>query len=173
VQIAQQAFLVSYLVAECALSLAAAGSILALAQAGGLIGRLFWGAMPAHRVSAFAALIVIGSGITLCAVLLGALGNKLPFAVLATLCFLFGATSAGWVGVHIAEVARLAPQDAVGPVTAAILVIGLPGLILGPLAFSALAAATSFGFGFCAFALLSLAGVAALATARQEAPAHT
>ena len=166
VQVCQQAFLVSYLVAECLLSLRAAGMLLALAQVGGLFGRIFWGALAGHNAGksgAIATLIATGAGMALCAFALGVWGSVLSLPVLGTLCFCFGTTSAGWVGVHIAETARMVPAEAVGQVTGAMLVTGVAGLILGPLSFAALAAATSFGSAYCVSGLVAVLGALSLA----------
>jgi MFS family permease len=162
VQMCQQTFLVSYLVTECSLSLAIAGALLALAQIGGLLGRVFWGAIVGRAVGAMTTLVITGAATALCALALGAWGTQLALPALAALCLCFGMTSAGWVGVHIAETARLAPHDAVGQVTGAMLVLGVAGLILGPLAFAALAAASSFGTSYSAASLVALLGVMAL-----------
>jgi predicted MFS family arabinose efflux permease len=164
VQVCQQAFLVSYLVAECSLSLALGGSLLALTQVGGLLGRIFWGAIAGRGIGAIAALVLTGAGMALCALVLGTWGAVMPLPGLAALCFAFGMTSAGWVGVHIAETARLVPIESVGQVTGAMLTMGVAGLILGPLAFAALAAVTTFGQSYSAAGLVALLGVIALTT---------
>jgi hypothetical protein len=94
---------------------------------------------------------------------LGLFGDRLPMPALASVCFLYGLTAGGWAGIHIAETARLVPLEAVTPVTSAVLVIGCAGLVLGPIAFGALAAATSFGTAYVGASACALAGVLALA----------
>jgi hypothetical protein len=86
--------------------------------------------------------------------------------LLGLMCFLFGLTSAGWNGVFLAEVARLAGGE-IARVTGGVLVIAYAGLILGPLAFSMIAAALTLGAGFAAMGLGTLAGSAALGAGRR------
>jgi sugar phosphate permease len=160
------AFLVSYLVEECGLSLLQAGALMAISQAGGLFGRVLWGVLSGRVLSAAAILVVIGVGMVLSAGVLGLYGHRLPLPALGLACFCFGATAGGWAGVHIAETARLAPADAVTEVTGAVLVVGAVGLVLGPMAFAALAAVTSFGAAYVAAAFCALAGVLALLVRR-------
>lgn len=156
------AFLVSYLVEECGLSLVRAGVLMAIAQVGGLFGRILWGALSDRVLSAVGILIVIGVGMVLSAAILGLYGDRLPLPALAVVCLCFGTTAGGWAGVHIAETARLVPPEMVTEVTGAVLVIGAVGLVLGPIAFAALAAVTSFGAAYIAAAFCALAGVLAL-----------
>jgi len=162
-QICLGTFLVSYLVAERGTSLAFAGSILALSQAGGLIGRVGWGAIARRMLGARAVLTLIGAAIVVCAALLGTFGTTVPVPVLALVCFVFGLTAAGWNGLHLAEVARLAPPGQVAQVIGATFILGMLGLILAPLAFGAIAAVSSYGTAYVAIGGLSVVGILVMA----------
>jgi len=162
VHMALIAFLVSFLVEEGGLSLPQAGALMAIAQFGGLVGRILWGILSGRFMSAVSLLVLIGAGMLGCAAVLGLFGDRLPVAALALVCLGFGMTAGGWAGIHIAETARLAPPDAITQVTSAMFVIGALGLVLGPVAFSALAAVTSFGTAYVGAAGCALAGMLAL-----------
>ncbi|MCC6474586.1 MAG: MFS transporter [Burkholderiales bacterium] len=161
-QIYGQVFVVTFLVKEAGFSLALAGMMLAAVQAGGLIGRLVWGALCSRGFPAVTALVTMGLGASACSSALGLWAASIPPPLLAALCFLFGATAAGWQGVLVGESARLVPLDALGQVTGAMMVVGTAGLLLGPIAFAALAAATSYGAAYVAAAAFGLAGAAVL-----------
>ena len=55
---------------------------------------------------------------------------------------LVGATSMGWNGVHMAELARASPATLIGDVTSGASLFGFVGSICGPLAFAVIASKT-------------------------------
>ncbi|RYE29399.1 MAG: YbfB/YjiJ family MFS transporter, partial [Hyphomicrobiales bacterium] len=62
---------------------------------------------------------------------------------------LVGATSMGWNGVHMAELARVSPPALIGDVTSGASLFGFVGSICGPLAFAVIANRTgSFDWPF-------------------------
>jgi MFS family permease len=158
-QIALNAFLVSYLVADLRLGLAEAGMLLAAAQAGGLVGRLGWGAASGRLMGARGLLTLIGVVMAVCSLALGLAGPMMPTALLAVVVFVFGMTASGWNGVFLAEVARLSPPGQVGRVTGAVFLIGTAGLIIAPPAFSAMASRWDYGAGYLMMAVWAAAGV--------------
>ena len=168
-QVSVNAFLVSYLVGEIHFTLALAGSMIAAVQAGGLIGRLLWGALSGRVIGARPLLAALGAGIAACAFALGGVAPVLPTYALLALCFCTGLTANGWNGVFLAEVARRSPRDEVGRVTGAIFIFGTAGLMLGPLAFSTFAAYAGFASGYVMMSLWSALGVAALLPLRRAA----
>ncbi|MDN3272716.1 MFS transporter [Frankia sp. RB7] len=147
---------------ELGLSHVEAGTALACAQAGGLVGRLGWGFVAMRLNASRMVLVIIGLGMTFCAALLGldgaSLGRSWQFAV-ATL---FGLTASGWNGVFVAEIARLAPQDRIGETTGAVLTASYAGLLAAPALVSILDGAASLGAAFFALACLALCGTVAL-----------
>jgi Na+/melibiose symporter-like transporter len=157
-QLALNAFLVTFAVERLALPHVTAGLLLATAQGGGLCGRLFWGAV-ATRVGASAVLAGLGFAMAAAAAAMALIGPSLPLAALFALAFAFGVTASGWNGVFLAEVARLAPEGRVGEATGAVLLASYTGLVVGPSLVSAVAWLHSLGG---AYALLG--ALCALAT---------
>lgn len=161
-QIALNGFLVSFLVASAGKSLATAGALLAAAQFGGFLGRLGSGALAGHRLPARPLLAGMGFAMSAAAVLVGLAGPSMSLEVLAGACILFGVASSGWNGVFFAEIVREAPVEEVGHVTGGMLITAYAGLIVGPLAFGAVAEATSYGIAYVFIALWSCAGAVVL-----------
>jgi predicted MFS family arabinose efflux permease len=169
-QVCLNTFLVTYLVGERGLSLVVAGLLLSVAQLGGFIGRLGFGLVVGPRLPVLRLLVTIGFGMTACAAALGIVAGTLHVIALGMLCFLFGLTAAGWNGVFLAEVARESPPGEIARITGGVMVTAYAGLILGPVAFAATAAAASLGAGYVALALVTLAGSIALGRARPAPP---
>lgn len=156
VQVTLNGFLVTWAVTEQGVSLVQAGAWLGAAQAGGLVGRPLWG-WVAGRLGRIQPLL-IGLGLVMagCAGAVGAGLSVWPLLVL------YGLSASGWNGIFLAEVARQVPPAEAGAATAAVMVVMVLGLVAGPLAFSALASATSFGTAFSVWSGVALAGCAAL-----------
>lgn len=165
-QVCFNTFLVSFFVRDVGTSLALAGTYLAAGQLGGLVGRLLWGAISGRALGAAGLLMLLGLGMCGASLAVGLAAQVLPTAAVAAVCFAGGLTVSGWNGVFLAEIARLAPQGEVARITGASFLIGSCGLVLGPVAFSLLAAATSFGTAFVGMAFLALAGSLVLVPVR-------
>ena len=166
VQICLNSFFVTFAVRERGATLVTAGAWLAAAQVGGLVGRVFWGWRGNRMPSVMPLLLALGSGMSLCAALLGGFGTRLPEPLLWPLLLAFGLTASGWNGIFLAEVARQVPAAEAGTATAAVMVVMTLGLVAGPLVFSALAAMGSFAGAFIAWGVLGALGVVALLQAR-------
>jgi MFS family permease len=156
VQVTLNGFLVTWAVTERGASLVQAGAWLGAAQAGGLAGRPLWGWVAGRLGRIQPVLLVLGGVMAGCAAAVGAGYSAWPLLVL------YGLSASGWNGIFLAEVARQVPPAEAGTATAAVMVVMLLGLIGGPLAFSALGAATSFGTAFTVWSGVALAGCAAL-----------
>jgi len=165
-QVCVNTFLVSFLVTQHGLALTTAGALLTAAQFGGFAGRLGTPFVVGPRLSVARLLVVMGVGMSLCGLAVGLGAGHMPGWLLAVMCGLFGLTSSGWNGVFLAEVARLA-GDQIARVTGGVLVIAYAGLILGPLAFTAVAAGVTLGAGFAVMGIATLAGSLMLAPRRQ------
>lgn len=171
VQICLNSFFVTFAVQERGATLVAAGAWLAAAQLGGLVGRVFWGWRGNRMRSVMPLLLALGTGMSVCAALLGAFGTRLPEPLLWPLLVAFGLTASGWNGIFLAEVARQVPASEAGTATAAVLLVMTAGLVAGPLAFSAMAAARSFAGAYVAWGALGLLGVVALLQAHRAGKA--
>jgi len=161
-QIALNGFLVSFLVASTGHSLRTAGALLAGAQFGGFLGRLASGMMAGRRIPARPLLAGMGFAMSAAAVLVGLAGPFMPLSVLAAACLFFGVASSGWNGVFFAEIVREAPVEEVGHITGGMLITAYAGLILGPLAFGAVAEALDYGAAYVFIALWSCVGASVL-----------
>ena len=157
-QLGLNAFLVTYLTATLGLAHVAAGVLLAAAQAGGLIGRLGWGAV-ATRLGASTGLISgLGLGMAAAAATMALLPAGAPFGLLMAVAFLFGLTASGWNGVFLAEVARVAPEGRLSETTGAVLAASYAGLVVGPIIVAGFAAIGGLRLAYVALALACFFG---------------
>jgi MFS family permease len=161
-QIVLNSFLVIYAVDKLGLDLIAAGLLLAVAQGGGLIGRLLFGFVATRYVSAWATLTALGIGMSICAVLVALMDASWSWPVLHAVAFAFGVTASGWNGVFLAEVARLSPEGRVAEATGAVLVSGFCGLVLGPLFVASTVGTLGLATVYAILGLSTLGGTLAL-----------
>jgi MFS family permease len=131
-------FLPSYLVLGRGYAVTTAGLLFAGVQAISIGGRVLLG-WSADRLGSSSSMLVgalVAS--TLVTVALAISGYYRLDAVLLTVIACSGVATAGWNGVHVAEIIRLAgPRKVFETVSGMMLVIGL-GVILGPLLFAAM-----------------------------------
>ena len=165
IQIALTSYLVSFLTAGLLMNALAAGSLLALSQVGGIMGRIVWGYLSDHFISPLRMLALLSLVIAVAALATSSL-MLLPTAppgfLLAVLMFVFGATASGWNGVYLAEVARQAPPGAVSKATSGTLACTFLGVMVGAPLFGFLVSGHGgFPVAFGVQALLAL-GVAVL-----------
>ena len=163
IQIALTSYLVSFLTAGLLMSALAAGSLLALSQVGGIIGRIVWGYLSDHFISPLRMLALLSLVIAVAAFATGSLmlwPTSPPGLLLAVLMFVFGSTASGWNGVYLAEVARQAPPGAVSKATSGTLACTFLGVMVGAPLFGFLVSGHGgFPMAFGVQALLAL-GVA-------------
>ena len=155
-QLALNAFFVTLAVNCLELPHITAGILLAIAQAGGLLGRLFWGMMATRYLAARTLIAALGLAMSACAIAVALASPEWPLVGLAVLAFLFGLTASGWNGVFLAEVARLAPEARVSEATGAVLTASYTGLVLGPLLMAGVAHVSSLAASFGVLAVLTL-----------------
>ena len=165
-QMCLMSFLVVYLTEELGYSLVAAGFALTVANLGGIVGRIGWGAVADHFVPPRALLAMIGIASGALAYATASFGPGWPTPARLAVCAFFGATAIGWNGVQLSQVARHAPPGQAGAVTGASGFLTFTGVVLGPPLFAVLSGATgSYRAGFAAFGTLSiLCGVWLLST---------
>jgi MFS family permease len=163
-QIALAAYLVSYLTASLAMTALVAGSVLALSQLGGVVGRIVWGYVAdrfLRPLTMLALLAIVSASASLVTASL-VLWPAPPSALFLTvLMFVFGASASGWNGVYLAEVARQAPAGSVGLATSGTLACTFLGVLLGAPLFGLVASGSgSYSAAFCMQAgLVSAAAV--------------
>ncbi len=143
-----------------------AGLALALAQGGGMAGRVLW-AVVADRAGARPVLLALGGVIAAASLGLGLAGPHWSEAAVLALGVAMGASAVAWNGVLLGEVARLAPEGRVGAATAALGFVFAATMVVAPSGFSALVLATGgYGPGFALCALAAAIGVLALSRVR-------
>lgn len=157
-QISVGAFLVTYLVERIAFSPVSAGFALSCAQAAGVGGRVFWGALADRLGKPMLLLGVLGLMMTAAALLAGAFTPEWPFTAIVAVAILFGGTAVAWNGIWLAQVARLAPPGRAAEVTGGASFITFGGVTIAPLVFSFLLhLAGSYAIAYGAIGLLTLA----------------
>jgi MFS family permease len=153
------AYLALYMKETFAMSAVTAGQILAVAQLGGTVSRLAWGAISdrffgGRRRPGVVASALVGAA----AYGLFALGDALPGAALVPLAFLAGAGAFGWVGLYFTLVAEIGGARYAGLLTGVAVAFAWSGVLVGPPVFGVLVQWT----GSYAWPWLTLAAVALL-----------
>ncbi len=157
-QVCLTSFLVVYLTDALGFSLVSAGLALTAANAGGIVGRIAWGAIADRLIAPRMLLAIIGLLAATGAFATATFDAAWPLSALLVVCAVFGGTAIGWNGVQLAELARHAPAGEAGAITGAAGFIGFAGVVVGPPTFALLAAATgSYRVGFVAIGIGSAA----------------
>lgn len=142
------AFTATYMVTQHGKSLAEAGSFVAVLLAASTLSRIFLGWL-ADRLRRGLLLLYLLSLATSAAILLLVWSAAAPSGWVYVCVALVGATSLGWNGVYMAELARLSPPALIGDVTSAANLFGFVGSVCGPIAFAVIANRTaSFDWPF-------------------------
>lgn len=168
-QLALNAYLVTHAVTALGLGHVAAGIMLALAQAGGLVGRLFWGLVATRWLSPVVVLAALGVGLSLSALILAFAAPRIPLAGSLLLAFVFGLTASGWNGVFLAEVARLSPPDRVAETTGTVLTASYAGLLSAPMLIAWASPSGTLETSYAAIATFALAATALMIWSNREA----
>jgi len=146
--------------------LAEAGLALALAQGGGVAGRIAW-AVVADRTGARPVLLALGVVIAAASFGFAAAGPSWTEGAVLLLGVAMGASAVAWNGVLLGEVARLAPDGRVGAATAALGFAFAGTMVFAPSGFSALVLLTGgYAAGFALCGVAGIAGAVALARVR-------
>jgi MFS family permease len=158
VQITLVTYLVTFLIADFALSLVLAGVVMAVSQVASVIGRVAWGAIADKLLSRRVMLGLLGIGMGVSALAALAAGPGWPAWLLFAYAAAFGATAVGWNGVFLAEVARMAPEGRTSEATGGTLFFTYLGVVITPLVFNTvLALSGTYSVAYAAFAVPSLA----------------
>ena len=161
------AFLVTLLVADVGLSLAEAGFLFAVMQATGIPGRIALGYVADRAGSGRVTLIAVGVLSSLTSLGLALIGPGASFSLLIVFFAISGITVSSWNGVQLAEIARLAPREALRDTSSGGTVLIFLGYVVGPAGFALLQQMTGNATaGLVSIALIALAGSAVLAKSR-------
>jgi MFS family permease len=130
------AFLVTIFVDRLGMSLVAAGTLFAIMQGAGIVGRIALGWIADRIGSASATLKAATAASAGCTLALACIGPETPWLLLAILSLIAGTTVTGWNGVQIAEIARLSPPDNVRAAAAGATLLLFSGYVVGPALFA-------------------------------------
>jgi predicted MFS family arabinose efflux permease len=167
------AFLALYLQAAVGLSLVAASRYLALAQAGGMLGRVAFG-MLSDRVFGGrrrAPLAIAGCTSAACSIALAFTGPGTSALTVAVLALVFGFAGIGWNGVQHTLMAELAGAGAATTAVGLGLAVSSAGVMLGPPIFGwAVQASGGFRAPWLALAAVMTVGLVVLGLVRERRP---
>ncbi len=164
-------YLVLYLQGVVGLSLLAASGYLALAQFGGMLGRISFGVLSDRAFGGRRRLplAIAGLGSTLCSVAIAATGPGTSGLWLTALALVFGFVGIGWNGVQLTLLAELAGPRAAGTAVGLGLAISSAGVTLGPPIFGYFVTLSgSYTGPWLVLATVMLAALAALAFVRER-----
>jgi predicted MFS family arabinose efflux permease len=166
------AFLSLYLQAVVGLALLAASRYLALAQAGGVLGRIAFG-MLSDRVFGGRRrlpLAIAGCGSAACSLAIAFAGPGSVAFVLGPLALIFGFFGIGWNGLHHTLAAEIAGPRAAGTAVGLALAVSSAGVMLGPPIFGwCVTAAGGYRAPWIGLAVVMLAGLGLLSVVRERA----
>lgn len=167
-QLCVSAFVVNFLTERAGMALVAAGVVMAVLQAAGIVGRILWGWTADRLLSARQALSLLGLTIGAAGAGLALVGPGWPLTLVLVVAAALGAVALGWNGVFLAEVARLAPAGSAGMATGGALALTFVGALLGPPIFGAIIDVTGSyrAAFFVAAAAAALSGIAVRARTR-------
>jgi MFS transporter, ACS family, aldohexuronate transporter len=160
------AFLALYLQGVVGLALLAASRYLALAQAGGVLGRVAFGVLSDRTFGGRrrAPLVIAGCGSALCSLAIAFTGPAAGAWLLTPLALVFGFFGIGWNGVQHTLMAEIAGPRAAGTAVGLGLAISSLGVTLGPPVFGAcVTAAGGYRGPWIGLALVMLVGLGLLA----------
>jgi MFS family permease len=169
-QMCTSGFMVTYLSDEVGFGLVGAGIGLSAANAGGVVGRIAWGAVADRWIDPRRALLLLGASMAVAAGVCGAFTPAWPAPVVYVVCALLGATAIGWNGVFLSEVARVAPAGQTGTATGGSLFFTFVGVVVWPPLFGVLQRASgSYARCFEAAAAICAATMVVAALSQRRA----
>src|SRR5436309_3346384 len=163
------AFLALYLQEFVGLALLAASRYLALAQAGGVLGRVAFGVLSDRTFGGRrrTPLVIAGCGSALCSLAIAFTGPGAGPWLLTPLALVFGFFGIGWNGVQHTLMAELAGPRSAGTAVGLGLAISSLGVTLGPPVFGwCVTAAGGYRGPWIGLSLVMLAGLGVLALVR-------
>lgn len=172
-------FLVLFLKEDMGASSLVAGAVLALAMAGGAVGRLTWGLVADFllRGSRVHILVMLGVLSAIASALFGSIPTTTPMVLIGLLAVFAGATMLGWTGLFSLVLSDLAGPDLIGTTVGfAIMMLRLGsfgaaplfGLIVDQTAESSIGV-NSYSFAWWGVAAFGVVGAVLLAFVRPQA----
>jgi MFS transporter, ACS family, hexuronate transporter len=170
VQFAMTTYLVIYLKEVVGISVALAGGCLAIVNAGGVIGKPFFGAMSDRLFGGSRKKPLLLAGILsfIFSILMQFITSGTPYVVLSVIFALFGFAALGWGGLNFVLVSEFAGREYAGLAVGYSNMIGLIGNIVGPPLFGLIIDATgSYSWGWWFLTASALASVVGFAFVRE------
>ncbi len=166
VQLSLAGFMVLFLTEKVGMSIVEAGAMLALAQAGGIVGRIGWGVVSdvlfGGRRKIVMAIFSVMAAVS--SVVLAMTGPETPRAVLLITLVVAGVSAIGWNGINMLFVAEIAGRQASATAAGLNLTCSYLGIMVGPPIFGYLVDMTgSYATAFLVGAAASLASLLLLA----------
>ncbi|MES2535638.1 MAG: MFS transporter [Pseudomonadota bacterium] len=154
VQFSVFTFLPTYLNRYMGWTLLAAGVGVSVTQMAGMGGRLMWGVLADHGFGARRTMALISALIALSCLSIALFSSNVPRVWVFAVLIMLGASAAGWNGVFLAEVARLAPKGQAGAATGGTLAFTYFGVVFWPPLFGIAAQAMgSYQISYLAYCL--------------------
>ena len=132
-----QTFTVAFLVEHVGLGLTAAGGLFAVLSVAGAVSRVGLGWLSDRLRRARGVLVVLSIAASASCALTASFAGTWTIPAMVLACVFAGVGTAGWYGVYLAEVARLAPPERVGLATGGALFFVYAAICVGPLVFTA------------------------------------
>jgi predicted MFS family arabinose efflux permease len=132
------AYLITYMVSDLHYALRTAGTVFAVLQVSGIVGRLALGWLT-DRLDASNGILRISSltsALTIACLAFSA--SDWPVWAFFLIASVGGIACCSWAGICLAEVARAAPRHQVSEATSGVTLIYYIGYVIGPLVFAAL-----------------------------------
>jgi nitrate/nitrite transporter NarK len=136
VQLCLGSFLVIMLVEEVQFTLVAAGLLLSVTQASGVIGRVVWGWFTDRSGAGLKMLFRLNLVTLACCAGSAYISPQWPAYAFVAFYIVFGASVIGWNGIFLAEVARRSPRGMVSIATGGAMVWNFGGILAGPASFA-------------------------------------
>ncbi|MGE3270743.1 MAG: MFS transporter [Chloroflexota bacterium] len=169
VQLSLAGFMVLFLTERVGMGITEAGAMLALAQAGGIVGRIGWGIVSdvvfGGRRKIVMAIFSVMAAIS--SIVLASTGPDTPRIVLLVTLAVAGVSAIGWNGINMLFVAEIAGRQASATAAGLNLTCSYLGIMVGPPIFGYLVDRTgSYTTAFYVGAGASLASLILLAMVR-------
>lgn len=157
IQVCLSTFLVLFMTEYRLLSLEVAGSLYAINQFAGVVGRLFWGYCSGHWLSSRNTLLVVALLSAVALLAMAFIQEQSSLTVFALIVLLLGIASFGWNGVMLSEVSDRVDLADVGEATGGVQFVFFGGVVLIPPLFGLLIVWYGYPFAFTSLSVLAIA----------------
>jgi MFS family permease len=145
-----------------------AGLMLTVAQIGGFIGRLVWGWIADRSGDCLKVMAIIAGVLAAATLAITTLRWGWPLSATYALFFVLGASSSGYHGAFLAEIARLSPPGQAGAGTAGTMIVTNSSAIVTPIIFAnVFVASQSYALTFGMLCIPAVAAIFLLRSARR------